>query len=258
LRIRPWIPAFAGTTNAPLDAFTRLDTAAVRTLVRRGYEPHAALLSGAESAADGERVRGGRAEHPLVTLPGGERAVVRAYHRGGLMRHLNRSRYFVGERAFAEALATERARQAGVRVPVVLAATEHPRGIGYTASLATLWIAGSEELAAWLAAGQRAEVVVAVMGEVGRQIARMHAGGVAHPDLNLRNLLVCGGGEELYILDFDRARLYRGAVPPARRARDLKRLARSARKLSAALDSAAWAALRDGYGAAWPFTAALG
>jgi hypothetical protein len=73
-----------------------------------------------------------------------------------------------------------------------------------------------------------------LFAEAGRQIARMHAAGVAHPDLNLRNLLVVAGEDDeeapgdgsltAWVIDFDRARLFDGPVPPERRAADLARL----------------------------------
>jgi 3-deoxy-D-manno-octulosonic acid kinase len=100
-----------------------------------------------------------------------------------------------------------------------------------------------------------------VAGEVGRQIGLLHRGGVGHPDLNLNNFLVVPGpdGEPVvYINDFDRATLYAGPVPRGRRARDLRRLARSARKLRAEISSEEWKALREGYGADWPLRSDLG
>jgi hypothetical protein len=60
----------------------------------------------------------------------------------------------------------------------------------------------------------------------------------------------------VHLLDFDRARLYPVAVPARRRARDLERLGRSARKLGLALEErGGWGALREGYGAGWPLPA---
>ncbi|HKP75455.1 MAG TPA: lipopolysaccharide kinase InaA family protein, partial [Longimicrobiaceae bacterium] len=103
------------------------------------------------------------------------------------------------------------------------------------------------DLFAWLAAEADETRRTAVLGEGARQIALMHAAGVAHPDLNLRNLLVAG--DEVYLLDFDKAAGSADPVPTARRARDLRRLARSARKLHASID---WPAFRAGYGDAWP------
>lgn len=220
-----------------------------RMLVRRGYEAHAPLLGlrGAPEATAGW-AGGGRAPHPVAALPDGEAAAVRTFRRGGAVRHLNRGRYFLGHRAFAELRAAEAARRGGVRTPLPLAATERGAGLGYTAHFATLWIAGARDLAALLAAGDAAAAVV--LGEAGRQVGRMHLAGVAHPDLNLRNLLVRGA--EVYLLDFDRARVYPGPVPGCQRERDLLRLARSARKLRAPLGADGWAAFREGYGPGWP------
>src|SRR5690606_7761053 len=112
--------------------------------------------------------------------------------------------------------------------------------------LATRWIPDAAEMNRWLAEHTAAERE-AVLREAGRQIAAMHDGGVAHPDLNLRNLLVVDAAT-VHLLDFDRARLHAGPVPPARRARDLLRLARSARKLAAPVGRGGWEALREGYG----------
>lgn len=239
--------------------FSAVEAGPIRSLVRRGYEAEAALLRG-EGAGGEERVAGGRADHPVVTLSGGERAVVRMYRRGGAMRHLNGARYFLGHRALEELRATERARAAGVRAPVVLAAAERRGRVGYTASLATRWIEGATELSGWLGGRGEGEARAALR-EAGAQIGRLHDAGVGHPDLNLRNLLVSagpGGEPVVHLIDLDRARLYPGGVPGARRARDLLRLARSARKLRAPVDGRGWEALREGYGAAWPLASPLG
>ncbi len=56
----------------------------------------------------------------------------------------------------------------------------------------------------------------------------------------------------MWLLDFDKARVHPGPVPPARRAHDLRRIARSARKLRVNVGDEGWQALRDGYGADWP------
>jgi 3-deoxy-D-manno-octulosonic acid kinase len=218
------------------------------------------VRSAAHEQGAAEWISGGRAPHPIIPLEDGGRAVVRRYLRGGAMRHLNHDRYFLGHRAFAEALATERVRTAGVNAPEVLAAAECRTGaLGYTARLATRWIAHGREGAAWLQDAAPA-ARGAVLTLAGRQIARMHAAGVAHPDLNLRNLLIVeppgATAPVVHLLDFDRARLYPVAVPARRRARDLERLGRSARKLGLALEErGGWGALREGYGAGWPLPA---
>ncbi|HET7276381.1 MAG TPA: lipopolysaccharide kinase InaA family protein [Longimicrobiaceae bacterium] len=248
------------SAHPELSDFLPIEGEGGRMLVRRGYQLWAGVLGGGGDAGGGATVSGGRVDHPVVTLPNGERAVVRQYRRGGMVRHLNSGRYFVGHRAFAELRATERARVGGARVPLVLAASEQPAGFGYSASLATLWIPDSSGLSDWLRAATR-EGRRVVMGAVGREIARMHAAGVAHPDLNLNNVLVAGGFGSpplVHLLDFDKARLYRGAAPSNRRARDLERFARSARKLSAPIDAKGWAELCAGYGDDWPLSGPLG
>ncbi|HEX7242091.1 MAG TPA: lipopolysaccharide kinase InaA family protein, partial [Longimicrobiaceae bacterium] len=118
-----------------------------------------------------------------------------------------------------------------------------------------LRVPDARDAAAWLA-GAPADGRLATLREAGRQVGRMHAAGVAHPDLNLRNLLVRGA--EVYLLDFDRARVYPGPVPGCQRERDLLRLARSARKLRAPVGPDGWEALREGYGAGWPLRQPLG
>jgi 3-deoxy-D-manno-octulosonic acid kinase len=291
-------PALAG--------YAALEHGPARMLLRRGLEPHAALLGRDGPPPAEASVAGGRAAHPVVPLPDGRRAVVRAYRRGGAVRHLLRARYLAGHRAFAELLATETARRGGVRVPDVLAAVERRMPVGYEAALATAWIPGAVESAAWLASAPPA-ARMAMLREAGRQVARMHLAGVAHPDLNLRNLLVvspdstpssAAAGRDavpppdpsaassaemdavghhpsanppqspdadaplVYVIDFDRARLYGGPVPAERCAADLRRLARSARKLRGGLGADGWRALAAGYGDAWPLdpeeTARLG
>lgn len=239
-----------------LAGFLPLEGHGTRMLIRKEYEGHAELLGlhGAP-APGGETVTGGRASHALVPLPTGERVVMRAYRRGGMLRHLNRQHHFLGHRAFAELRATEVARAKRVRTPLPLAAVERPALLGYTALFATRWIPDSRDGASWLREADPAATLV-LLQQAGEQIGRMHAAGVAHPDINLRNLLVAGerGGQAptLYLLDFDRARVYGAPVPTRRRARDLLRLARSARKLQLPLETRGWSALRAGYGAAWP------
>jgi hypothetical protein len=101
----------------------------------------------------GERVEalaGGREPHPVFALPGGTRVVMRRYRRGGLMRHLNRGRYFLGNRALHELRVTARAIGGGVRAPRVVAAVERPESPGYSAWLLTRFVPGARELAAWL------------------------------------------------------------------------------------------------------------
>ncbi|HEU4885997.1 MAG TPA: lipopolysaccharide kinase InaA family protein [Longimicrobium sp.] len=238
--------------------FIPLEHEGARMLVRRGYEDSARLLVEYKTLPAVEMLGGGREAHPVVVLPTGEKAVVRRYHRGGLVQRVNPSRYFGGNRAFDELRATERARTGGVRTARILAAVERPRTVGYTAMLATILIPGARDAAAWLGSAS-ADGKLEMLREAGRQMAAMHQSGVAHPDVHLRNLLVADtdGGPEVWLLDFDKARVHDGPVPRARRATDLRRLARSARKLKSEVGAEGWGALREGYGESWPSGLAL-
>src|SRR5687768_854647 len=233
--------------------FVPLEHEGARMLVRRGYEDSARLLVEYKTLPAVEMLGGGREAHPVVVLPTGEKAVVRAYHRGGLIQRVNASRYFGGNRAFDELRATERARTGGVRTARILAAVERPRTVGYTAMLATILIPGARDAAVWMGAAA-GDAKLEMLREAGRQMSAMHQSGVAHPDVHLRNLLVADadGGPEVWLLDFDKARVHDGPVPRARRATDLRRLARSARKLKAEVGPEGWLALREGYGESWP------
>ncbi|HET7232676.1 MAG TPA: lipopolysaccharide kinase InaA family protein [Longimicrobium sp.] len=241
--------------EAPLAGFVPMLDGRTRLLVRRGWEDAAEHLVDPDGVSVDEELAGGRVPCRVTTLPGGARVVVRRYRRGGMARWVNRTHYFGGNRAFDELRATERARAAGVRAPVVVAAIERPgRLAGYRAWLVTVFIPGAHDLAAWLHHSGADEVRRReVLAEAGRQMAMMHQAGVAHPDVNLRNLLVAGDlGAEVYLIDFDRADVGVDAVPRGRRERDLRRLARSARKLRVIITPDEWAAFREGYGEGWP------
>ena len=227
-----------------VDGFRAIAAGRARLLVRDGYEEVVPRLVEAWNGRAEEWIGGGRAPHPVVPLPDGGKAVVRRFQRGGMIRHLNRDRYFGGDRAGDELRATEAARAGGVRVPEVVAAGRIAAFPGYRAMLATRLIPGVEDLASLFARapGRR----LAALREAGRQIGWMHAAGVAHPDLNLRNLLA-GPDGEVWVIDFDRARVVEGAFPLEQRARALVRLSRSATKLGSPLGDDDWTALRDGY-----------
>jgi tRNA A-37 threonylcarbamoyl transferase component Bud32 len=143
------------------------------------------------------------------------------------MARVLRDRYVrLGEpRALRELSVSVAARERGVRTPEVTALGLHPGKWFLRADIATAYVPESEDLAqlgfgdtqrstaeqraAWSAAGQLVE-----------ELART---GLAHADLNLKNILIRFGAEgpEAWVLDLDRARLGR-ANAAAMRAR-LKR-----------------------------------
>lgn len=255
-----WLTKYAG--DPALAEFAIVPAAGARVLVRRGYESAMVGLNGAvrnDTLEIVARTGGGRQAHPIARLPSGERIVVREYRRGGAIRHINRARYFAGNRALEELRTTVIAQSRGVRVPRMIAAIERPARFGYTAMVAVGFLDGVVDLATWLVRDRmdRSEV----MRSVGFEVGRMHQAAIAHPDLNLRNLLVSASSPDalaVTIIDFDRARVFENPIPLDRRRKDLLRLARSARKLRAPIDTADWEAFRDGYGDGWPLLAPLG
>jgi len=68
---------------------------------------------------------------------------------------------------------------------------------------------------------------------VANSLRQLHREGVYHTDLNLKNILVRRevDGVKSYIIDFDKAVLFLGRVPPRLAERNLDRLLRSVCKL---------------------------
>jgi 3-deoxy-D-manno-octulosonic-acid transferase len=90
---------------------------------------------------------------------------------------------------------------------------------------------------------QRAPQPEAVWLAIGRTIARLHAHGVFHSDLNCHNLLLDGAGQ-VTVIDFDRCEL---RAPGPWRQANLQRLQRSLRKEQGRMATWHWDESRD-----WP------
>jgi 3-deoxy-D-manno-octulosonic acid kinase len=133
------------------------------------------------------------------------RWVVRHYHRGGAVAPLLGDRY--------------------LRL-----------GPWYRGDLVTRYVPGSRDLAAVLFPGRAAEEVdpATAMEVTGQLFRTLHEGGVIHPDLNLKNILIVGAGPSpgARVLDLDGARL-RSRVGARARRRMVERFWRSGRKWSA-------------------------
>ena len=177
----------------------------------------------------------GRAGLHAVALADGGDALIRSCLHGGILRGLTRN-WFISRppRPFAELAVTAAARERGLATPEVLAALV-ARGLGpwYRGWLVTRELKGTHTLWTALLEGSPDEGKQALLRHVGRALRMMHAAGVDHADLNLRNILVLHKtpGPEIYIIDFDKSRLYQGPVPAARAQRNLGRLLRSVNKL---------------------------
>jgi 3-deoxy-D-manno-octulosonic acid kinase len=174
--------------------------------------------------------RRGRGNAPTVTVDSGLSIVLRRYRHGGLFGALTGPLLLGPQRALSELQVTSRAEAAGAPVPHVLCVVLWPL-------LGPLWSAmiGTEEeaqaqdlLAAWHRRSEQRDRC-RLLRRVGEAIRRLHDAGVEHPDLQVRNILLCSAPpERIVVIDLDRARL-RGATPPPTRVRGahLARLVRS-------------------------------
>ena len=196
-------------------------------------------------AVSGEAV--GRGSAFFIEAPFGN-VVLRKYLRGGLPGRFIRDHYvFTGwqrSRPVSEFDVLERLHEAGLPVPRPVAAMVRRHGLVYTGALMTLRIDDVSPLADELEA--RAGDAP-FWRSVGRCIRRFHDHGVVHADLNARNILV--GGERIYLIDFDRARIAPGRHSAFRR--NLARLRRSLEKFRPPSKDPAlegdWKALLGGY-----------
>jgi tRNA A-37 threonylcarbamoyl transferase component Bud32 len=132
-------------------------------------------------------------------------------------------------------------RSHGIATPRPIAAcSAHPWCPRRTSYLATEWIEGAEHLHqyGWRLAAfpspARLRCAARCAESLGQLIGKMHAAGIAHRDLKAANLLVVDrdGSIATWLVDLDGVRIGR-TVRPARRARDLARLA-------VGLDSHGW------------------
>lgn len=182
-----------------------------------GHWPNASLVP--------DRGRG----RTFFVAHGSQSWVVRHYYRGGMASRLLTDRYvWLGERqtrSFGEWGLLRRMTELGLPVPRPVAARYVRSGVFYTADLITVRIPDVQSLARCLANGELASTSWANIGEL---VARFHAAGIDHADLNAHNIQINSGGE-LFLLDFDRGCLRSG--PGSWTQRNLERLHRSLRKI---------------------------
>jgi 3-deoxy-D-manno-octulosonic acid kinase len=178
--------------------------------------------------------------------------VLRHYRRGGFIARFSKDRYvWAGEarvRAFAEWRLLADLRQRGLPVPKPIAARYRRHGLFYRCDLITQRIAGAQPLSSMLTIGPLAE---STWRDLGIAVARLHAAGVDHADLNAHNILLDGHGA-VSVIDFDRGKVRR---PGAWMSSNLSRLQRSLVKISRDLPAdrfseAQWRILISGYGPA--------
>ncbi len=186
---------------------------------------------------------GGRAAAWFVRVDGFD-AVLRDYRRGGLVARFVQDRYFwtglQNTRAFREFDLMRTLWREGLPVPRPLGAAVWKRGLTYRAALLTQRIPDAQPLAH--------TTEQTLWKRAGVAIAAMHRFGVWHADLNVFNVL-CDAQGKIWLIDFDRGRLE--TLPPEKRAENLSRLLRSAKKIGDHQYQVCWHALNESYQAAW-------
>jgi 3-deoxy-D-manno-octulosonic acid kinase len=175
--------------------------------------------------------------------------VLRHYRRGGFMARISQDRYlWAGEdrvRAFAEWRLLLNLAQRGLPVPTPIAAWYQRQGLTYRCDLLTRRVADASSLSSALGQGA---LSAGRWASVGDAIARLHAAGADHADLNAHNILF-DGRQAVTVIDFDRGKL---RAPGTWRFGNLQRLHRSLIKISKSLppdrfNETAWASLLRGY-----------
>ena len=185
-------------------------------------------LSSWRGAENSESLSGGRGASQKIQINGGW-YVLRQYLRGGLVARFIKDQYvwtgLIHSRPFVEVKAVECAIQHDLPVPEVLAYRVQKNGLLYRAAIITRFIPNQRTLARFLYTSQLADKN---WRELGQLIRRLHRAHIFHADLNANNLLI-GDDGQLYLIDFDKAKIMPQNGPWAEHT--LQRLLRSLHKI---------------------------
>lgn len=229
--------------------FERVAQGSSLLVVRSEWAEHVcAALSPLHQAWEriGRRRFTARGRSGIVSLPLGDGSapmMVRRYVHGGILAGIGRDLYLGPARAVAELSVAEAARAGGVRTPAAVGMLcRHVRGPFWRLAFLSRELPDSEDLIHYCcrltdyppetAALEKRGVI----RDAARQVRKMHDLGIYHGDLHLKNLLLQRRPDatpRVYVIDFDRAEM---GVPLTleRRLKNLKRLARSVRKVRVA------------------------
>lgn len=149
---------------------------------------------------------GGRGS--VLFIRDGERHwVLRHYKRGGLVGKVLTDQYLwtgaEATRCFREWRLLAHMHGLGLPVPIPVAARYKRSGLIYRADLLTVEIPGARTLTQRL---QQVSLNTSMWQRIGIALARFHAIGVYHADLNANNI-VFDGDDAVHVLDFDRGRV---------------------------------------------------
>ncbi|MBN1237740.1 MAG: 3-deoxy-D-manno-octulosonic acid kinase [Gammaproteobacteria bacterium] len=184
----------------------------------------------------------------LVLDRGGEKWVLRHYHRGGLVSRFIHDHYIWAglerSRSFREWRLLAALHDAGLPAPRPVAARVRRNALLYQADIITAYLPDTRPLSVYLDEGRP---LAERWREIGRMLRAFHDRGVDHPDLTAHNILLDSDGGT-FLVDFDNARL---RPPGPWRKAGLERLERSLRKVAletgTSFDDEGWERLVAGY-----------
>jgi tRNA A-37 threonylcarbamoyl transferase component Bud32 len=157
---------------------------------------------------------------------------VRKYRHGGLLRSLTGDLFFFGARPFMEVAVTKEVKSAGVPTLEILAAImEQGWGGWYRGYLITKYLPSATDFISYLDREPEGKRRVASIEKAGKAVKKIHQAGIYHADLHLKNCLFEEKGSKVYLIDFDKSKVF-SHLKPSRRMKNLKRLDRSAEKLT--------------------------
>ncbi|MDJ0801957.1 MAG: lipopolysaccharide kinase InaA family protein [Desulfobacterales bacterium] len=174
------------------------------TLTARQFEQ---LTAGFRAEGEPSRTTlGGRRRIPGIRLDQVGPVVVKPYYRGGLIARMNRRHYVRGgmTRSAKEFEWLRRVRKLGIRAPEPIASA-HRGGLFYRCWLVSRDVTGAASLAQ--VSTERPECLEASLAHCRRQVERLIANRILHPDLHPGNVLVDPEGKT-WVIDFDRTRYY--------------------------------------------------
>jgi len=230
------------------DLYWLADDELVPSLTALGWPQRDAV----DRALANDAAAGGRTSTALLALPDRpERVHLRPVRHGGWLAPLWRGAILGTARPAAELRATARLRAAGAPVPRPVLVAAHRRGGPFwSAVVGTVHAEGARDGLAWLAEGPERARLLRGARAVGAALRRFHDAGGSHADLHAKNLLLRERADETcaLVIDLDGARVG-DPPPPARRMRELMRLARSLEKrgVSAQVGPRGCAAALAGY-----------
>jgi 3-deoxy-D-manno-octulosonic acid kinase len=172
----------------------------------RMRKPDAAMFSREHWAARNalEEFAGGRGSVSILKAPEGD-WVLRHYRRGGYAAKISSDRYLWrganATRSFREWRLLAQLQRLGLPVPAPVAARFQREGLLYWADIITARLPNAVTLAQAIRSRPISDTTWQRIGET---IARFHAAGVHHADLNANNIML---DDAVYLLDFDRGRI---------------------------------------------------